>query len=268
MRNEIGSDGRGVRADRRRHWQQSWCELNPDMSTPSVKPDMDDVIEVPAQRQREHASIVASVPGRYLLANKRNLKGERCEFACRIVNISLTAMVLAAPVSGPVGERVIVYTEPFGRLHGAITRLMSNGFAMSIAAAPETREKLGAKLAWLARQKDAPDLPDGRRHPRIVPRNPTATILMADGSVTSCLVIDFSDTGAAVSADLYPEIGTPLAVGKMIGRVIRRLAEGFAIEFVDKVSIADIERRLAAPVTGSSDALRLASFARDRRRPP
>jgi hypothetical protein len=237
------------------------------MSTPTDKPDLDDVIEVPAQWQREDVSIVASIPGRYMLANKRNLKGERCEFACRIVNVSLAAMVLAAPVSGPLGERAIVYTEPFGRLHGAITRLMSNGFAMSIAASPETREKLSAKLAWLAKQRDAPDLREGRRHARVVPRNPTATILTADGRITSCLVIDFSDSGAAVSADLYPEMGTPLAVGKMIGRVVRCFAEGFAIEFVDKVSIAGIERRLAAPMTGSSDALKLAAFAREWRRP-
>jgi hypothetical protein len=237
------------------------------MSMPADTPDIEDVVKVLPQWQREHIPIVVSVAGRYMLANKRNLKGERCEFACRIVNISLNAMVLAAPVLGTLGERVILYSEPFGRLHGAITRLMSNGFAMSIAAAPETREKLDAKLAWLAKQKDAPDLRDSRRHRRVVPRNPTATILTADGRITSCLVIDFSDSGASVSADLCPEIGTPLAVGKMIGRVVRRFAEGFAIEFIDKVSIAYIERRLAAPITGSSDALKLASFAREWRRP-
>ena len=207
--------------------------------------DMDDVIEVPANERRDDVRVIVNMPGRYMLASKRNIKGERCEFACRIVNISLTAMALSVPVPGPVGERVIVYSEQLGRLHGSITRLMTSGFVMSIAANPQTREKLAAKLDWLAKQKEAPDLPDSRRHARVVPKNPMATLLQADGSLTSCLVIDFSDSGAAVSADLYPAIGTPLAVGKMVGRVVRRFAEGFAVEFTEKTSLAEVERRLA-----------------------
>jgi PilZ domain-containing protein len=200
--------------------------------------DMDDVIEVPGRERREDVRVIVNLPGRYMLASKRNLKGDRCEFACRIVNISLAGMALSAPVQGPVGERVIVYTEQFGRLHGAITRVMTTGFVMSIAANPQTREKLAAKLDWLEKQKEAPELPDSRRHARVVPKNPMATILLADGSTVSCLVIDFSDSGVAVSADLYPALGTPLAVGKMVGRVVRRFAEGFAVEFTEKTPLA------------------------------
>jgi hypothetical protein len=218
---------------------------------PALALDMDDVIEVPGDEPREDVSVIVSIAGRYMLANRRNLKGERCQFACRIVKVSLTDMVLAAPVPGQLGERVIVYTEPFGRLHGAIIRLLGDGFVISLSATPQTREKLGVKLTWLAKQKDAPELEDGRRHARVVPRNPTATILTADGSTTSCLVIDFSDCGVAVSADLYPEIGTPLAVGKMIGRVVRRFAEGFAIEFLGREDLSDVERRLASADLGS-----------------
>jgi hypothetical protein len=215
--------------------------------------DMDDVIEVAARERRDDVRVIVNLPGRYMLASKRNLKGERCEFACRIVNISLAGMALSAPVPGPVGERVIVYSEQFGRLHGAITRVMTTGFVMSIAANPQTREKLAAKLDWLDKQKDSPELPDSRRHARVVPKNPMATILLADGSTTSCLVIDFSDSGVAVSADLYPKLETPLAVGKMIGRVVRRFAEGFAVEFLEKTPLADVERRLAR---GDPSALR------------
>ena len=215
--------------------------------------EMDDLIDVSSYDRRDDVRVIVNIPGRYMLANKRNLKGDRCEFACRIVNASLDAMALAAPVPGPIGERVILYSEQFGRLHGAIVRLMATGFAMSIAANEQTREKLAAKLDWLAKQKDAPDLRDSRRHARVVPKNPMATILLADGSITSCLVIDFSDCGVAVSADLYPELGTPLAVGKMVGRVVRRFAEGFAVEFTEKTPLVEVERRLAR---GNPSALR------------
>jgi hypothetical protein len=214
-------------------------------------PDMNDVIEVPTvampvEEWREDMSVIASIPGRYMLANRRNLKGDRCQFACRVVNVSLDTMTLAAPAIGAINERVIVYTEAFGRLHGLLTRVVTNGFTMSIVASPATREKLAGKLAWLAKQKDSPELPDGRRHARVVPRNPMAQILLADGSTTSCLVIDFSDSGAAVSADLDPEVGTPLAIGKVIGRVVRHFTEGFAVEFVGHESLVNIERKLGS----------------------
>ena len=209
-------------------------------------PAMDDVIEVAAFERRGEVRVLVNLPGRYMLASKRNIKGDRCEFACRIVNVSVDSMALAAPVPGPVGERVIVYSEMLGRLHGAITRLMTNGFVMSIAANAQTRDRLAAKLDWLDKQKDSPGLTDSRRHARVVPKNPMATILLADGSITTCLVIDFSDSGVAVSADLYPDPGTPLAVGKMVGRVVRRFAEGFAVEFTEKMSLTAVERRLAS----------------------
>ena len=218
-----------------------------------IPADMDDVIEVRAYERRDDVRVLVNLPGRYMLASRRNLKGDRCEFACRIVNVSLEGMALAAPVPGPIGERVIVYSEQLGRLHGPIMRLMTNGFVISIAASEQTREKLAGKLDWLAKQKDAPDLRDSRRHARVVPKNPMATLLLADGSMISCLVMDFSDSGVAVSADLYPKLGTPLAAGKMVGRVVRRFAEGFAVEFLEKTSLAQVERRLAR---GSPSALR------------
>jgi PilZ domain len=216
------------------------------MCPPVESSHLDDLIEVSSRERRNEVRIIVNIPGRYMLANKRNLKGDRCEFACRIVNMSVAGMALAAPVLGAPGERVIVYSEAFGQLHGAITRQISAGFAMSIAANEQTRERLATRLLWFAKQKDSPELPDGRRHARVVPKNPMAIIMLPDGSLTSCLVIDFSSSGAAVSADLYPELGSPLAVGKMVGRVVRRFDEGFAIEFAEKIALTDIERRLAA----------------------
>jgi hypothetical protein len=66
--------------------------------------------------------------------------------------------------------------------------LLSTGFAMSIAANEQTQERIASKLQWLSKQKESPDLPDSRRHTRAVPKNPMATMLLADGSLISCLV--------------------------------------------------------------------------------
>ena len=161
--------------------------------------------------RRKSVRVTVNMDGRYVLANKRNPKGERCEFPCRIVNISPRAVALAASLVGKPGERVIVYTETFGSAE---------------------RERLTAKLAWLVKQQRVPAPADGRRSPRIVPRDPVATLGLPDGTTVSCLVIDISRTGVAVSADFRPKLHTEVAVGEMRGRVVRTFAEGFAIEFV------------------------------------
>jgi PilZ domain len=215
------------------------------MGSATTSSALDELIASLGRERRDQLCVMVSIPARYQLASKRKPNGDRREFACRIVNLSPAAMALAAPVLGPVGERVIVYTEPFGQLHGTILRHMSAGFVMTIAADEETRERMATKLSWLVKQKDEPDAIDNRRHVRVVPKNPTATILLADGSLLSCLVIDYSASGAAVSADFDPQPGAPLAVGKMIGRVVRRFDEGFAIRFSEAIPLAEIERRLA-----------------------
>lgn len=66
--------------------------------------------------------------------------------------------------------------------------------------------------------------------------------MLPDGTSVSCLVIDMSVSGAAVSADIVPEIGMPLAIGRAVGRVVRRFGEGFAVQFVTMQSADTLEQ--------------------------
>jgi hypothetical protein len=65
-----------------------------------------------------------------------------------------------------------------------------------------------------------------------------------------------SISGAAVSSELQPQIGTPLAVGACIGRVVRRLPNGFAVKFVEPQDRLDLARLIAraAPPSSAGDA--------------
>jgi hypothetical protein len=178
--------------------------------------------------------IIAIVPGRYSLASRRNRSGDRREFACRAVRVSPRELVLAAPVIGELGERVIAHVERFGRIEGTIRRVMEGGFVIKISASLEERTKLAAKINWLEKNQNH-DLPEGRKYRRIAPRNPLSRLVLGDGSRMTCLVIDMSAGGAAVSADVVPELGAPLAVGKAVGCVVRHFTEGFAVRFIDVV---------------------------------
>jgi hypothetical protein len=195
-------------------------------------PEMDDIIAVTVPTHSQDPRVITSLPGRYMLANQRNAFGDRYEFDCWIVNISTRDIVLAAPVVGKIGERVIVYNGIFGTLHGPILRPMPNGFVISIIASKAERRKLGTKLAWLAAQQQGSEKRDSRRHFRIIPEDPVATLTLQDGSSMLCLVLNVSVSGAAVSADYCPNIGAEISIGQMRGRVVRLFPEGFAIEFM------------------------------------
>jgi hypothetical protein len=172
---------------------------------------------------------------------------DRQEYPCQVVNMSPGGMALIAPTIGQVGERVIAYVDHLGRLEGSIARTLVNGFAMTISATPRKRDKLAAQLTWLA-NRHILNLPEDRRHGRFIPRNPGSTLLLPNGSVVGCRIIDVSLSGAgvAVPSALRPEIGAVVTLGKVPGRVVRHLDDGFAIEFTRLQHPDSIEESVAA----------------------
>lgn len=180
--------------------------------------------------RRTDVRIVLSVPGRLSLANRRDADGERREFPCRVINLSCHAVTLATPIIVNVGERALIHVEMFGRFEGPVMRTMQGGFVVEIIAPRQERERLAAKIAWYEQHKNH-DIDDQRGHARIMPRIPYSTLVLSDGTTTECVVMDVSVSGIAVSADIMPEIGTPVAVGKVVGRVVRHFPEGFAVQF-------------------------------------
>src|ERR1044072_1840860 len=135
-----------------------------------------------AQERRRHQRVRVNLLGRYMLADRR-------EFPCQVINMSPGGMALIAPVSGNIGERVIAYVDHLGRLEGTIARTFNNGFAMTVAATARKRDKLAAQLTWLA-NRSILNLPEDRRHGRIVPRNANARVTLASGAVVNIRIID------------------------------------------------------------------------------
>ena len=104
---------------------------------------------------------------------------------------------------------------------------------MTVSATPRKRDKLAAQLTWLANRQIL-NLPEDRRHDRIVPRNPLGVLTLENGNKIPCRIMDLSLSGAAVSIgkETRPEVGAPATLGRVQSRVVRHLEEGFAIEFV------------------------------------
>jgi hypothetical protein len=66
--------------------------------------------------------------------------------------------------------------------------------------------------------------------------------------VVGCRIIDVSLSGAGIALPqaLRPEIGAVVTLGKITGRVVRHLEEGFAIEFTRLQHPDSIEDAVAA----------------------
>ncbi len=206
-----------------------------------------DLLFAEAQAARRHdAEPVLSVSARYSFKNWYDQQGKLREFSCRLTGISPHEMTLIVPVMGRKGADLTVVCEEFGPLEGTVSRATGLGFTMKIKATDEERAKLADKISWhekFQRQQTK----DNRKHKRIVPGNPLSSLLLADGSSQRCFVIDMSVSGVAVSAEVMPELRTPLAVGKVVGRVVRHVAGGFAIEFVEKQDLRTLERMIIQP---------------------
>lgn len=196
-----------------------------------------------AAERRDAERFAVDIGGRYMLSAKRDVAGNRREFACRLTEISVEAFRLIVPVSGPVGERVIAYFDELGIINGQILRSTDELIVMSVMASGRQRARLAARIDWLkAHGREVAE--DLRASRRIVPRHPITAITVASGETATCIVIDVSETGAAVSADLVPPVGTVVAVGAVVGRVCRHFPEGFAVTFVEPQPMGALEQRL------------------------
>ena len=195
---------------------------------------------------RRNVRLISGITGRYTLSRRRLLTGRASAFACRAVSISPTELVIAGPVPALIGDKVTCYFQDLGILTGEVTRSVTNGFAMKLDASEEQRDKYAATITWLKRRQQQ-TVPDYRSSKRVLPRQPRSTLITADGHKIRCFVIDMSSSGAAVSADFNPHLGAALAVGSVVGRVVRHLEVGFAIQFRELQDLKDLEYLLIKP---------------------
>jgi len=197
---------------------------------PLQQMEQSDVVFV---ERRHDVRIIVNIAARFSLSERRDARGERRVFAGRAVNLSTRAIAFASPVDGKVGERVTAHIDHLGKFEGSVIRTLERGFVMSISVDDDERDKLAAKIEWVENHKNH-DVTDKRAHRRIVPANPYSRLILADGSTETCLVLDVSISGAAVSANTVPKIGTVLAIGTVVGRVVRHFDGGFAVQFIQR----------------------------------
>jgi hypothetical protein len=197
---------------------------------------------VSVEKFLKQRAVTIAVDGNYTLHRRYDPEGKLRTLACRTTRVSPFRMIVEVPVIGKVGDRLTSYFGAFGEFEGTISDTMHRSFLLELEMTPAQRERMSEQLTWLEKKQGDPTLPDERGDSRSVPRTSHSTLTLADGSIHGCFIIDMSVSGAAVSAEIDPPIGTPLAVGACVGRVVRTFPGGFAIKFVEKRNLDDLNR--------------------------
>ena len=175
--------------------------------------------------RRRHRRVAVKVFGRFMREDKQ-------EYPCQVINMSAGGMALFAPAMCHLDERIVAYLDNLGRIEGIVVRTFEGGFAVRILASLHKRERIANLLTWLINQ-DCLGLTEERQHERIVPRINASKLILPDGAVHNCRVIDVSLSGASVACPIKPEIGTMVILGRMRGRVMRHHDQGLALQFVE-----------------------------------
>jgi hypothetical protein len=187
------------------------------------------------------------ITAKYNIADRRDPRtGSRLFFACRVEHITPMQIAVSVPVTGDIGDPVLVRVDGLGEVKGSIEKRTRAGFVITISATPVERAKFKVKIDWFEKIRGR-KVVNKRLHDRFTPANQLSTLIFGDGSTLRCFVVDMSSSGAAISANVTLEAGTPLALGKVVGRVVRHLPNGFAIRFVSTVDVKVLEDLLIKP---------------------
>jgi len=193
-----------------------------------------------------------AVNGSYSLQRRwYDADGKLRSFACRTTRVSPFRMIVQVPVVGYVGERMTSYFRDFGEVEGVISDTMPGSFLVDLEMSATHRARMADKLAWLEKKFADTSVQDVREDARIIPPASHSVLILADCSMHGCFIIDISSSGAGISTDVQPPpIGTPLAIGACVGRVIRVFDTGFAIKFVQRQDIDDLSRLIVVQPRG------------------
>jgi len=175
--------------------------------------------------RRRYRRVEVTLSGRFMRENRE-------EYPCEVIQMSAGGIALRAPMHCEVGERIVAYLQQIGRIEGIVVRLIEEGFVIRILASAAKRERIVNLLTWLINQKSL-GLHDGRKHGRVTPRISASKIILPNGDVHSCRVLDVSLSGASIACAVKPPVDTTVVLGRIRGRVVRHHHEGVAIKFVE-----------------------------------
>ena len=176
------------------------------------------------------------------------------EFPCLVSNISAGGALLRAKTPPEAGQKIILYVDDVGRFEGKVVRAGKHTFAVDYRSRRSKSKRTADSL--MNAMNSAGRRFDRRAAPRIK-SNSDATVVMENGETIVCSIRDISLTGASIEIDPRPPLGTPLQLGRMMAKVVRRHEKGVGVVFTGPAKHMEdvIEQTAAAPAPSDGPAL-------------
>lgn len=174
--------------------------------------------------KRRHRRVELVLPARFMLP-------DRSEHEATVLNISAGGIALATTQRPPKGTSVIVYVKEIGRLEGMVVRHIAKGFAAAFDIKQVQRDRLMEKLTVHINRDRFGNL-DIREHVRMA-SDQEAKLILQDGTVIACRVLDMSFGGVSLATKIVPPLGERVMIGRMRGRVVRHHEHGIGVAFDD-----------------------------------
>jgi PilZ domain-containing protein len=94
----------------------------------------------------------------------------------------------------------------------------------------QKRERIANLLTWYANLEIGAE---ERQHERVAPRIAAQKLILPNGDVHDCRVLDVSLSGASIATAVKPPLNTVVVLGRPRGRVVRHHDQGIAIQFAE-----------------------------------
>lgn len=191
-----------------------------------------------------------------LALKARVLKADGVEEPCLVVNISAGGVLLKAVNPPQAGDKVVVYIDDVGRHEGYVIRSAKHHFAVDYRSRPKKAKRAADSLTYALNNKH---MRLGRRvNPRIKTDEPTVLIL-ENGDMLVCEILDVSLTGASVAIDPKPPLGAAVTVGRMAGKVVRVHEKGVGVVFTGGATkMEEVIENTKSPIDTTSPGAGLA----------
>jgi hypothetical protein len=160
------------------------------------------------------------------------MRSDKLDYPCRLKDISVVGASMSSTMPLIVGEHLIVYLLHLGGLEGTVVGRVEDGFAMSIDVTQRKRDKLAVQIKRLSAQDEVSGAEE-----RIFPRRPVneiSKLVLFDGTVLDCPMLDISRSGASIVTPVRPAVGTEVIFAEQRAVVVRHHDEGVAVEFVNQ----------------------------------
>ena len=191
---------------------------------------------------RTEERFIGDVPGCFVVLNVSSRQPATAVLPFVARSVSTSKAVISADVEFEVlkGQPVALRFDTVGVRHGVIERVLPEGFIVDFSGDQAAEADLDARIDWLKR-KSRGQAEDHRVAKRVLPRNPAVTVALGPQDLLDARIKDMSETGVALLAPVKPQLGHLLTVGSVAGHVARHFPGGFAVHFLERQNLAEIE---------------------------